>query len=34
MFYFQKLLNIALSGIDAKLIAGTMADIAYGVLLV
>lgn len=34
MFYFQQLLNIALSGIDATGILPTVINIAYGILLV
>ncbi len=34
MFYFQQLLNIALSGIDKTAIIPTVTSIAYGILLV
>lgn len=34
MFYFQQLLNIALSGIDARAIVSTVTNIAYGILLI
>lgn len=34
MFYFQQILNIALSGIDSTSIIPTVTNIAYGILLV
>jgi hypothetical protein len=34
VFYFQQLLNIALSGIDATAVIGTVTNIAYGILLI
>lgn len=34
MFYFQHLLNVALSGIDGTRIMSVMVDLAYGILLI
>ena len=34
MFYFQQLLNIALSGIDKTGIISAVTNVAYGILLI
>jgi hypothetical protein len=34
VFYFQQILNIALSGIDSTSILPTVTNIAYGILLI